>query len=147
MIEIDSFANKIIINDAINKYPEECCGFLFGIEDAGKAIVSDALPVFNSAKGDKKRRFEITSKDYMRAEHHAEKNNFSLLGIYHSHPDHPAIPSEHDRVAAQPFLSYLIISVLNGVETELRSWKLNDECQFVKEKIIIKDLINNKITQ
>ena len=63
MIEIDSFANKIIISDAINKYPEECCGFLFGTEEAGKAIVSDVLPVFNSTKGDKKRRFEITSKD------------------------------------------------------------------------------------
>jgi proteasome lid subunit RPN8/RPN11 len=72
----------------------------------------------------------------MTAEQHALDHDWTLLGVYHSHPNHPAIPSEHDRVAAQPFFSYLIISVLNNEIITLRSWLLNDDQQFEEEKII-----------
>jgi proteasome lid subunit RPN8/RPN11 len=58
------------------------------------------------------------------------------LGIYHSHPKHPAIPSETDRLAAQPFFSYVIISVIDKDTIDLRSWLLNDERQFEEEKIL-----------
>ena len=63
-------------------------------------MITNILEVNNSKTGDKKRRFEISGKDYMQAEKFALENDFLLLGIYHSHPNHPAIPSEHDRVAA-----------------------------------------------
>jgi proteasome lid subunit RPN8/RPN11 len=62
------------------------------------------------------------------------ENDVQLLGIYHSHPNHPAIPSEHDRVAAQPFFSYVIISVENGVVKNTRSWVLNSDSQFDEEE-------------
>jgi proteasome lid subunit RPN8/RPN11 len=52
------------------------------------------------------------------------------LGIYHSHPNHPAIPSEHDRVAAQPYFSYVIISAMQGNIDHIRSWRLNEASQF-----------------
>jgi proteasome lid subunit RPN8/RPN11 len=81
----------------------------------------------------------------MTAEQHALDHEWTLLGIYHSHPKHPAIPSEHDRKAAQPYFSYVIISVPDkpaekGISTgdtiNLRSWLLNEEQQFEEEKII-----------
>ena len=81
------------------------------------------------------RRFEISPGDYLKAERFAEENNTFLLGIYHSHPEHPAVPSEYDRVAAQPYFSYIILSVLGRKFNNLRSWKLNDEFKFVEEKV------------
>ena len=77
-------------------------------------MISKILEVNNAKAGDKKRRFEISGKDYMQAEKFALDNDVLLLGIYHSHPNHPAIPSEHDRVAALPYFSYVILSVTPG---------------------------------
>jgi len=153
MIIIDSRVRQLLIDDALNTFPDECCGFLFGREETdGTRLILDILVVDNSKQGDKTRRFEISPLDYMTAEQHALDHGWTLLGIYHSHPKHPAIPSEHDRKAAQPFFSYVIISVLEGgnegqtlnpagYTINLRSWLLNDEQQFEEEKIIEHQLI------
>ena len=125
-----------MIEDAVGAFPDECCGFFFGKEEKdGARFITGMLVVDNSKQGDKTRRFEISPVDYMKAEQYALDKDTSLLGVYHSHPNHPAIPSEHDRVAAQPFFSYLIISVLNNEIITLRSWVLNEEQQFEEEKI------------
>lgn len=147
MIKIEPVVNKKMLDDAINAYPDECCGFLFGTEENEERVISDILVVNNSKEGDKKRSFEISPKDYLKAERYAEQNNFLLLGVYHSHPDHPAIPSEHDRISAQPYFSYVIVSVLKGTETKVSSWGLNDECQFEEEKLSIQVLFNHKINK
>lgn len=137
MIIIEPAIRQLLIEDAVNTFPDECCGFLFGKEETdGTRIVIDILVVDNSKQGDKTRRFEIAPSDYMTAEQHALDHDWTLLGIYHSHPKHPAIPSEHDRKAAQPYFSYLIISVLEDNTITLRSWLLNEEQQFEEEKII-----------
>lgn len=137
MIIIEPPIRQLLIEDAVNTFPDECCGFLFGREETdGTRVIIDILVVDNSKEGDKRRRFEISPLDYMTAEQHALDHDWTLLGVYHSHPNHPAIPSEHDRVAAQPYFSYLIISVLNNEIITLRSWLLNEEQQFEEEKII-----------
>jgi proteasome lid subunit RPN8/RPN11 len=135
MITVEQAAEKIMNDDAVTAFPDECCGFVFGSEDAsGNRIVTQALPINNSAVENRKRRFVISPKDYMKGEQYAIANDVQLLGIYHSHPNHPAIPSEHDRVAAQPFFSYVIISVQNGIVDHTRSWLLNDNFQFDEEE-------------
>src|SRR5436190_13630080 len=126
--------------DAFHSFPDECCGFFFGNEIEDRRTVTDVLIVNNSKNGDKKRRFEIAPKDYLNAERFADENGLQLLGVYHSHPNHPAIPSEHDRVAAQPFFSYVIISVRDGVLDHTRSWLLNESFQFDEEAY------NNQLT-
>jgi proteasome lid subunit RPN8/RPN11 len=135
MIILEPEAKKLMIADAINTFPDECCGFLFGIEKRDERVVTDILIVNNAREGDKRRRFEISAKDYLKAERYAENNNLQLLGVYHSHPNHPAIPSEHDRIAAQPWFSYIIISVLEKKPGLIRSWRLNDNHQFEEEKL------------
>lgn len=136
MIIIDSRVRQLMVDDALNTFPDECCGFLFGREEHdGTRQIIDILVVDNAKEGDKTRRFEISPQDYMTAELHALENDWTLLGIYHSHPKHPAIPSEHDRKAAQPYFSYVIISVIDESTIEFRSWLLNDEQQFEEEKI------------
>jgi proteasome lid subunit RPN8/RPN11 len=121
--------------DALQSFPDECCGFFFGKEISEERIITEVLVVNNSKEGDKRRRFEISAKDYLNAEKFANENELQLLGVYHSHPNHPAIPSEHDRVAAQPYFSYIIISVKENEIADIRSWQLNDSFQFEEEKI------------
>ena len=135
MIRIKSAIEKLLTSDAVQSYPDECCGFLFGQEKEGRRTITAILVVDNSKEGDKRRRFQISPLDYMTAEQHALDHDWTLLGIYHSHPNHPAIPSEHDRVAAQPYFSYVIISVMNNEIDHFRSWLLNEEEQFEEEKI------------
>jgi proteasome lid subunit RPN8/RPN11 len=135
MITVEQAAEKVMNEDAVNAFPDECCGFMFGHEDAaGNRTVTEALPINNAAVENRKRRFEIAPKDYMKGEQYAIEHDVQLLGIYHSHPNHPAIPSEHDRVAAQPFFSYVIISVQNGIVDHTRSWLLNEHFQFDEEQ-------------
>lgn len=122
--------------DALNTFPQECCGFFFGHEDGEDRYITSWLQAANNSSENQRRRFSISSKDYLDAENYAFENNLSFLGIYHSHPDHPAIPSEHDRVAAQPFFSYVIISVSENRVAAIRSWRLNDEHQFEEEQLI-----------
>jgi len=134
MIVLETNAQKIIVQHAVDTFPEECCGFVFGHEDTnGRRIITQARGVKNVKEGDKRRRFEIAPQDYLDAEKYAEEQQLELLGVYHSHPNHPAVPSEHDLAAAQPFFSYLIISVNNKKPGHLRSWRLNDEGQFEEE--------------
>jgi len=134
MIVLEPAVQKIIVNDAVQAFPDECCGFVFGVEDEnGRRFITQARVVNNSKEGDKRRRFEIAPPDYLQAEQYAEEQQLQLLGIYHSHPNHPAVPSEHDRVAAQPFFSYLIISINDKQPGPIRSWRLNEEHQFEEE--------------
>ncbi|MBO9635213.1 MAG: M67 family metallopeptidase [Chitinophagaceae bacterium] len=146
MIILDTIARAELLKDAIAAFPDECCGFLFGREDAnGFRAVSDILVVNNAKEGDKRRRFAIAPLDYLKAEQYAEDNQLQLLGVYHSHPNHPAIPSEHDRVAAQPWFSYVIVSVLEGKPDALRSWRLNNEDQFEEENVgVVASNINHE---
>ncbi|MES1215823.1 MAG: M67 family metallopeptidase [Bacteroidota bacterium] len=140
MLNIESTPLEEMIKDAVKTFPDECCGFLFGSEENDNRTVIKIQVVDNAKEGDKRRRFVISPKDYLKAEQFAELNNLQLIGVYHSHPNHPAIPSEHDRVAAQPFFSYIILSVINNEFDHIRSWQLNTESQFEEEKIFIQQL-------
>lgn len=140
MLNIEQIPLDEMLKDAIQAFPDECCGFLFGREEGNIRTITKAQPVMNAKEGDKRRRFEIAPRDYMKAEQFAEENNLQLIGIYHSHPNHPAVPSEHDRVAAQPWFSYIILSIVNGGFDHIRSWQLKDEKQFEEEKLLIQQL-------
>ena len=136
MLRINNKPMEEMIADAVKSFPEECCGFMFGKEEPDNRIISMVNTVRNSKEGDKRRRFEISPLDYMSAERYAEENELLLLGIYHSHPNHPSIPSEHDRIAAQVYFSYVIISVSEKEFNSIQSWRLNDTTKFEEEQII-----------
>jgi proteasome lid subunit RPN8/RPN11 len=136
-LKIDRSAEEVMREDALKSFPNECCGFFFGFEN-GTRNVQHAVPISNKKTGDQRRRFQIDPKDYIWAERHAEENNLQLLGIYHSHPLHPAQPSEHDRVQAVPWFSYIILSVQPDKIEDLNSFQLNESRQFEQETIITK---------
>jgi proteasome lid subunit RPN8/RPN11 len=114
-------------------YPEEGAGFLIGRD--GK--VDQILPLPNAREDEARHdRFLITPQDYLKAELAADKLGLSLIGVFHSHPDHPNRPSEYDREWAQPFFSYIITTVNQGQAIESRSWKLlEDRSKFEEEEI------------
>jgi len=134
-LNITKEAQQVIINDAEQSYPYECCGFLFGKEAGDERVVEIAKEVNNDKTENKERRFEISAVDYMKAERFADENDFTLLGVYHSHPDHPAVPSEHDLKQALPFFSYTIVSVRKNKTENILSWRLNEKGKFFEEKI------------
>lgn len=117
-------------------YPEEGAGFMLGA-DGQERVVEAILPLSNSREeAARKNRYLFTPADYMKAELEAERLGLSLLGVFHSHPDHPNRPSEFDREWAQPFFSYVVTSVGLGKALESRSWRLvEDRSEFHEEQI------------
>jgi proteasome lid subunit RPN8/RPN11 len=107
----------------IETYPNECCGALYGRD--GVVTTTYALP--NTTEEGPRRRFLVRPQDYREAEKRASEQQTDLLGFYHSHPDHPARPSQYDLDHAWPFFSYIIVSVHGGVPKDMTSWRLRDD--------------------
>ena len=123
-------------------FPEECCGGLLGKYDASSdnRIVKTINRIDNLSEENKARRFMITPKDYLKIEKIAKEQKLELLGFYHSHPDHPAKPSETDLNYAWPNFSYPIVSVLSGKLDVVRSYTLVvGKREFVEEEVVIED--------
>ena len=127
-------------------YPNEICGMMFGreVRDAtdpagGRARRSVERLVVgkNVFEADEQyHRFSIDPREQMRAERQMEKEGLALLGYYHSHPDHPARPSEYDREHAWEFYSYVIVAVAKGKAADMTSWVLDGETkQFARQEI------------
>ena len=104
-------------------YPDECCGALYGSDGA----VTDIFALPNVTEEGPRRRFRISDKDYMKTERRASELGAELLGFYHSHPDHPARPSQYDLDHALPTFSYIIVSVRVGTPEDMTSWRLRDD--------------------
>ena len=146
-IALDRDAERTIRLHAEAAYPDECCGALIGRDGR----VSVALALGNVSDGEKRRRFLVSPDDYRRAEARADDLTLDLLGFYHSHPNHPAVPSDFDLSNAWPNLSYVIVGVKpgsigspglqtrvsdQGQTTELRSWRLrHDRSSFTEESV------------
>jgi proteasome lid subunit RPN8/RPN11 len=119
-------------------YPNECCGAMLGKdEDASVREVVALFPLINRRDDSPRNRFSITPQDFRDAERAAAERGLDLLGWYHSHPDHPARPSEFDREHAWPWYSYIIVSVDGGVPKDLTSWQLEDDrSKFQPEEVV-----------
>ena len=159
--DVSSFSVTLILQpeqiqamqaDAERSYPDECCGLLLGRYDASQAVaqVTEVLPVENTwtdavnpfAEDDrslqtpsKRNRFWIDPQILLEAQRDCRDRGWSIVGIYHSHPDHPAEPSERDRQLAWSGYSYPILSTTARGMVEMKSWRLNDDNHFEAETI------------
>jgi len=111
----------------VETYPYECCGALLGRDDEASREVRDLLPLANRRDDSPRNRFEVTADDVLLAEKTAREKRLDLVGWYHSHPDHPARPSEYDREHAWPWYSYIIVSVQEREPRDTTSWRLRDD--------------------
>ncbi len=123
-------------------YPYEGGGLLIGrTDEQGRKIVTEIKPFANQrAIEDQHNRILITDAMYRAGEEYADNKNLLLIGFFHSHPDHPARPSEFDREHALPWWSYVIVSVQQGKCAEMLSWELReDRSGFDTEEIVMRD--------
>ena len=104
-------------------YPYECCGALIAVDGA----VVEAFRLPNTTAAGARRRFRIGPSDYRQAEARASERRGTLAGFYHSHPDHPARPSQHDLEQAWPNLVYVIVSVNAGSPGDITAWRLRED--------------------
>jgi proteasome lid subunit RPN8/RPN11 len=139
---------QTISTHAETTYPEECCGIVLGyLTSEGKTVV-EVMPTKNAWNAEtaadfpgedtsfsKRRRYAIAPQVMLQAQREARERNLNIVGIYHSHTDHPATPSEFDRQCAWQEYSYIIVSVQSGKASDIKSWTLDDSHQFQQEAI------------
>jgi proteasome lid subunit RPN8/RPN11 len=119
-------------------YPHECCGLLLGSFGQGALkTITEIYPISNAREEEAKRnRFLITPEEFIEGERYAEESGLDIVGFYHSHPDHPAVPSGYDLEHAWPLYSYIVVAISAGVTGDLRSWELeSDRTKFTEEEI------------
>ena len=136
-LEIDQEALVKIHAHGETAYPDEGAGILLGEVNGDRRYVRDILPIDNAREAEARHnRYLITPQDMLAAETTASRLELDVIGIFHSHPDHPNEPSKFDRDWAMPWYSYVITSVMRGQATESRSWRLlDDRSSFVEEQI------------
>lgn len=116
-------------------YPQECCGFLIGISGPPRTV-RRALRLANQCTDRAHDRYEIDPLDWIRVERTLQEPE-QVVGVYHSHPDHPARPSEFDRAHAHPNMSYVIIAVRTGEIEALQSWELHPRSLLFEEETVL----------
>ena len=124
-----------------NAYPEEGAGLLLGEVDNGIKRVIKILTLTNAREDSARHnRYLVTPEHYAKGEDEAERLGLEVLGVFHSHPDHPNSPSEFDREWAWPWFSYLITSVRSQMAKESCSWRLTeDRSRFTEEQVVIRE--------
>lgn len=138
MITLNAEHADAIRRQAQAEYPHECCGLLVGrFDEAGRKTVLEVYPISNAREAEARHnRSLILPGEYLRGERHARGLGLDVVGNYHSHPDHPAVPSQFDLEHAWPTWSYIIVSVEATRALDLRSWEMRaDRSRFDEEEI------------
>ncbi|MCJ8280845.1 MAG: M67 family metallopeptidase [Rivularia sp. ALOHA_DT_140] len=153
MIQLSKQHLRIIFNHAQSSYPEECCGVILGNISNSDKIAVEIIPTENAWNSEetvdnfqdnnrdrsKKRRYAIAPRKMLELQKSSREKELNIIGIFHSHPDYPAIPSEFDRKNAWQEYSYIIVSIQQGQPDNINSWVLDDNDQFQQEEIIFKE--------
>jgi len=134
MLQLSAQARERLIAAARAAYPEESCGVLVGRPGRDVVSVEQTVPTRNASADRRRDRYVLDPDDFVRADGAARAAGLDIIGIWHSHPDHPAEPSETDRRAGWEGWSYLIAAVESGEVTALRSWRLVG-AGFVEEEV------------
>lgn len=139
---LSSSLYRQIEEEGVRAYPNECCGVMIGRDEKAadgsiRRVVDRLMPLTNSfEKEEQYHRFRLDPKEYIAAEKAAGDEGKLLLGFYHSHPDHPARPSEYDRQHAWPFYSYVIVAIEQRKPALMTSWLLDEASEQFKEEPI-----------
>ena len=133
-----------IEEEGAQTYPNECCGIMIGRDMSDgtcvRRIVERLEPMQNVFDAEQqRRRFAVDPLALIRADKAAAAEGMVVLGFYHSHPDHPARPSEYDREHAWPFYSYVIVSIAQGKAVDMTSWVLDDASQTFSRQDVVEE--------
>ena len=121
-------------------YPREACGLIGGRREGDRRVAMELVRLVNAWTDSVRNRYLIDPDAYRRADARLALDELEVIGVYHSHPDSPAVPSRFDRDNAWPRLSYVIMGVARGRAGEMKSWLLaDDRTAFAEEPITIEE--------
>jgi len=110
-------------------YPEECCGFLIGRHEGPDRVVTEERRAENVSADSRRGNYSINNEVTRRTEAEFRVGPLRIVGFYHSHPEYPAVPSEHDRRGAWPYYVYAILALRNREPSEFSAWRLDNDAQ------------------
>jgi proteasome lid subunit RPN8/RPN11 len=119
---------------ACARYPREACGLLLGRRQGGHTSVVEVREARNLCAEGAGRSYELDPAAHLAAEERAQAAGLAVVGVWHSHPDRPAVPSEEDLRGAWPGWSYAIVAVAAGAPDGLRAWRL-EGARFAEEEV------------
>ncbi|MEZ4272623.1 MAG: M67 family metallopeptidase [Myxococcota bacterium] len=136
-VQLPETCREAIYTHGEKTFPEECCGTLLGRDGADNVRqIVRVLPIDNTKGDNRQRRYLIDPRALLAAEKEARACGLDVVGIYHSHPNHPSQASEFDRQHAMPYWSYVIVSIMDGKRAALQSWRLRDDRSLFDEETI-----------
>jgi len=136
MIRIEKEAWADMLAHAIAAYPQECCGTMLGLHEAGIKRVTRAITLENTSQGPRASRYEVKPEDLIEVERLARREGVALIGIYHSHPDCEAYFSETDLRNSCPWYSFLVLSIRGGKFHDANSWLPDVEQTRAEQEIL-----------
>src|SRR5574341_481045 len=125
MLKIKKNVYDRIIHHVKMSYPHECCGVLVGHVEEETKFALESYPIENLNRDRARDRYNMDPVGLIKVEKQIAQEGLEIVGIYHSHPDHPARPSKTDLEYAWPIYSYIIVAVAQGSQVEARNWCLN----------------------
>lgn len=138
MLRLRAMHTEIVHSHLCRAYPEEGCGVLLGRETAGRREIEQVIGFDNVREDSRHNRYLISPEQFLAAERQARTAGLDVIGIFHSHPDHPSRPSAFDLDHAWPWYSYLIVSVEQGEVKDAHAWRLTDDrSRFEPEDLVL----------
>ena len=139
MIKIPSSILREVYDHMEASYPHECCGLLVGrVVNENERVVHTSRKCRNLNTERAHDRYEMDPQCWLNTEREFDSSPWAIVGIYHSHPDHPSRASQTDTDAAWPNYSYVIASVEKGTVASTQSWLLNEtEKRFYEEAVVV----------
>jgi proteasome lid subunit RPN8/RPN11 len=131
-----------IESEGVAAYPNECCGILIGTDrpKTGR-VIERIIPMKNTFDPvEQYHRFTIDPLALARADEDAAREGKAVVGFYHSHPDHPARPSEYDRTHVPPwsFYSHIIVAIEKAKPAAMTCWVMNEATEQFDEQQIVR---------
>jgi proteasome lid subunit RPN8/RPN11 len=117
-------------------YPAEACGLIGGTIEDDRKVAVQLVPLANGRTDSARNRYLIDPDSFRRAQDRLDRDGLEVIGVYHSHPDHPPAPSAFDREHAWPWLSYAIVAVEQGRAGALKSWVLAEDRGTFQEEVV-----------
>src|SRR5262245_28609707 len=139
MIRINSSLLREIYDHTESYYPYVCCGLLVGTYSEGTKFVHSCRKCRNFNTERARDRYEMDPLFMLQVLREFESSPWDIIGIYHSHPDHPSRASQTDTDRAWPDYSYVIVSVQNGTVASAQSWVLNEAERKFQEESLVKE--------
>ena len=131
-----------IESEGVAAYPNECCGILVGTDEpTGGRIVERIIPMTNTFDASEQyHRFTIDPLALARADEESAAQGKLVLGFYHSHPDHPAQPSEYDRTHVPPwsFYSHIIVAIEKRKPAAMTCWQMDEDTEQFRQQEIVR---------